>query len=112
MTQDAIIQIRDLVNCFGVQCVHQGLNLDVKRGEVLGVVGGSGTGKSVLLRSIVGLRRPTDGKIHVFGKDLMALSGQSRAMVERRVGAIPIVDGDGRPIRATPARPAAPTITL
>ena len=70
MTQDAIIQIRDLVNCFGVQCVHQGLNLDVKRGEVLGVVGGSGTGKSVLLRSIVGLRRPTDGKIHVFGKDL------------------------------------------
>lgn len=41
MTQDAIIQIRDLVNCFGVQCVHQGLNLDVKRGEVLGVVGGS-----------------------------------------------------------------------
>ena len=47
MTQDAIIQIRDLVNCFGVQCVHQGLNLDVKRGEVLGVVGGSGTGKSV-----------------------------------------------------------------
>ena len=44
MTQDAIIQIRDLGNCFGVQCVHQGLNLDVKRGEVLGVVGGSGTG--------------------------------------------------------------------
>ena len=88
MTQDAIIQIRDLVNCFGVQCVHQGLNLDVKRGEVLGVVGGSGTGKSVLLRSIVGLRRPTDGKIHVFGKDLMALSGQSRAMVERRFGVL------------------------
>ena len=88
MTQDAIIQIRDLVNCFGVQCVHQGLNLDVKRGEVLGVVGGSGTGKSVLLRSIVGLRRPTDGEIHVFGKDLMALSGQSRAMVERRFGVL------------------------
>ena len=68
--------------------MHQGLNLDVKRGEVLGVVGGSGTGKSVLLRSIVGLRRPTDGKIHVFGKDLMALSGQSRAMVERRFGVL------------------------
>ncbi|CNF28621.1 ABC transporter ATP-binding protein [Yersinia enterocolitica] len=63
MTQEPIIQIRNLVNCFGKQCVHQDLNLDVQRGEVLGVVGGSGTGKSVLLRSIVGLRRPTAGQI-------------------------------------------------
>lgn len=62
ITQDPIIQIRNLVNSFGPQCVHQDLNLDVQRGEVLGVVGGSGTGKSVLLRSIVGLRRQPPGR--------------------------------------------------
>lgn len=76
------------MNSFGKQTVHQDLNLDVQRGEILGVVGGSGTGKSVLLRSIVGLRRPTGGQIHVFGQDLMALSGQPRSMVERRFGVL------------------------
>ncbi|PBD25302.1 ABC transporter ATP-binding protein, partial [Pseudomonas aeruginosa] len=56
MNQDnpqAIIQVRDLCNRFGAQVVHEHLDLDVRRGEILGVVGGSGTGKSVLLRSIV-----------------------------------------------------------
>jgi ABC-type transporter Mla maintaining outer membrane lipid asymmetry ATPase subunit MlaF len=70
VSQDAIIRIRKLRNCFGPQCVHVDLDLDVRRGEILGVVGGSGTGKSVLLRSIVGLRRPTDGRIEVFGENL------------------------------------------
>ena len=63
ISQDAIIRIRKLRNCFGPQCVHVDLDLNVRRGEILGVVGGSGTGKSVLLRSIVGLRRPTAGRI-------------------------------------------------
>lgn len=85
---EAIIQIRNLRNCFGVQCVHEDLDLDVRRGEILGVVGGSGTGKSVLLRSIVGLRRPTAGQIHVFGEDLMTLSGERRSIVERRFGVL------------------------
>ena len=57
MTGEAIIEVRQLVNRFGAQTVHQDLDLDLYRGEVLGVVGGSGTGKSVLLRSILGLRR-------------------------------------------------------
>lgn len=87
-TPEAIIQIRNLRNCFGTQCVHEDLNLDVRRGEILGVVGGSGTGKSVLLRSIVGLRRPTAGHIHVFGEDLMTLTGESRSKVERRFGVL------------------------
>ena len=56
--QQAIISIRGLVNRFGDQIVHDGLDLDVRKGEVLGVVGGSGTGKSVLLRTIVGLNHP------------------------------------------------------
>lgn len=85
---EAIICIRALRNCFGKQCVHEDLNLDVHRGEILGVVGGSGTGKSVLLRSIVGLRRPTAGQIHVFGEDLMALSGARRSTLERRFGVL------------------------
>ncbi|OMQ24556.1 ABC transporter ATP-binding protein [Serratia oryzae] len=85
---EAIIRIRKLRNCFGKQCVHEDLDLDVRRGEILGVVGGSGTGKSVLLRSIVGLRRPTAGQIHVFGEDLMALSGERRSALERRFGVL------------------------
>ena len=63
---DALIQVRGLVNRFGNQTVHDGLDLDIRRGEILGVVGGSGTGKSVLLRSIVGLRRPNAGSVSVF----------------------------------------------
>lgn len=88
MSQDAIIRIRKLRNCFGPQCVHVDLDLDVRRGEILGVVGGSGTGKSVLLRSIVGLRRPTDGRIEVFGENLTELSGVRRSVLERRFGVL------------------------
>ncbi|MAL37747.1 MAG: ABC transporter ATP-binding protein, partial [Pseudomonas sp.] len=54
---EPVIQVQGLVNRFGKQAVHVNLDLDIRRGEILGVVGGSGTGKSVLLRSIVGLRR-------------------------------------------------------
>lgn len=62
---EAIICVRDLVNQFGQTIVHDGLSLDVERREVLGIVGGSGTGKSVLLRSILGLHKPTSGSIRV-----------------------------------------------
>ncbi|WP_267873351.1 ABC transporter ATP-binding protein [Dyella amyloliquefaciens] len=86
--QDDVIQVRDLVNRFGTQTVHEHLDLDVRRGEILGVVGGSGTGKSVLLRSIVGLRRPTSGQVHVFGQDLLRLSPDQRSQVERRFGVL------------------------
>ncbi|HDS2957448.1 ATP-binding cassette domain-containing protein [Klebsiella pneumoniae] len=88
MSQDAIIRIRKLRNCFGPQCVHVDLDLDVCRGEILGVVGGSGTGKSVLLRSIVGLRHPTDGRIEVFGENITELSGVRRSVLERRFGVL------------------------
>lgn len=88
MSQDAIIRIRKLRNCFGPQCVHVDLDLDVCRGEILGVVGGSGTGKSVLLRSIVGLRHPTDGRIEVFGENITEFSGVRRSVLERRFGVL------------------------
>jgi phospholipid/cholesterol/gamma-HCH transport system ATP-binding protein len=69
-TGEHVISIRGLVNRFGQQVVHDGLDLDVRRDEILGVVGGSGTGKSVLLRSILGLHRPNAGRIEVLGQEI------------------------------------------
>jgi len=65
-----MITIRGLVNRFGSQTVHDGLDLDVRRDEIMGVVGGSGTGKSVLLRSILGLHQPNEGTIEVLGQKI------------------------------------------
>ncbi|WP_439955686.1 ATP-binding cassette domain-containing protein, partial [Klebsiella pneumoniae] len=70
MTSDTIIQVRDLAVGFNGRLIIDGLDLDVRRGEVLGVVGGSGTGKSVLTRCIIGLVPKQRGKIAVFGEDL------------------------------------------
>jgi phospholipid/cholesterol/gamma-HCH transport system ATP-binding protein len=83
-----LVEVRGLVNRFGTQTIHQNLDLDIHRREILGVVGGSGTGKSVLLRSIVGLRRPTEGQIKVFGQDLQTLGADDRSRVERRFGVL------------------------
>jgi phospholipid/cholesterol/gamma-HCH transport system ATP-binding protein len=66
---DVVIRIRGLVNAFGDTIIHDHIDLDVMRGEVLGVVGGSGSGKSVLLRSIVGLNHPVSGSIKVLGQE-------------------------------------------
>jgi len=85
---EVLVQVRGLVNRFGPQVVHDNLDLDIRRGEILGVVGGSGTGKSVLLRSIVGLLRPAAGSVRVFGEDLLALSPESRSRLERRFGVL------------------------
>lgn len=85
---DSIIEVRGLRNQFGTQIVHEQLDLQVRRGEILGVVGGSGTGKSVLLRSIVGLLRPAAGEVRVFGQDLTVLSSQARSGYERRFGVL------------------------
>ncbi|WP_449043805.1 ABC transporter ATP-binding protein [Paracoccus versutus] len=81
-----IIEVRGLRTQFGRHVVHDGLDLDLRRGEILGVVGGSGTGKSVLLRTIVGLNRPTAGTVRVFGQDVGALAGPAREALERRWG--------------------------
>ena len=64
------VVVRGLVNRFGDQAVHEDLSLTVNRGEILGVVGGSGTGKSVLMRSIIGLQTPDAGEIEVFGRSM------------------------------------------
>lgn len=84
--RQAVIRVRGLRNMFGSQVVHDNLDLDVWRGEVLGVVGGSGTGKSVLLRTIVGLNRPAAGTIEVLGVDIINGSEAERVRVEQRWG--------------------------
>lgn len=83
---DIVIRVRDLKNGFGDQIVHDGLNLDVRRGEILGVVGGSGTGKSVLMRSIIGLQTPMEGEIEVFGENTIGRDETEATAIRRRWG--------------------------
>ncbi|TWC62569.1 ABC transporter ATP-binding protein [Herbaspirillum sp. SJZ099] len=85
---DVVIDVNGLTNRFGQQTVHDKLDLQVMKGEILGVVGGSGTGKSVLLRSIVGLQKPAAGNVHVFGQNLSALAPGERSRYERRFGVL------------------------
>ncbi|MFM7433830.1 MAG: ATP-binding cassette domain-containing protein, partial [Gammaproteobacteria bacterium] len=72
MTQPAI-EAKGIVNQFGVQRVHDGLDLTVLSGEIFGIVGGSGSGKSVLLNTILGLRRPQAGEVRIEGTDITRL---------------------------------------
>jgi phospholipid/cholesterol/gamma-HCH transport system ATP-binding protein len=81
-----LIQVRGLKNSFGEQIVHEGLDLDVRRREILGVVGGSGTGKSVLMRSIIGLQTPDEGEITVFGESMIGRPEEEAKHVRRRWG--------------------------
>ncbi|MDD1977451.1 ABC transporter ATP-binding protein [Pseudomonas tussilaginis] len=87
-SRETVIEARGICNRFGTQSVHEQLDLDLYRGEILAVVGGSGSGKSVLLRSIVGLRRPNEGQVKVFGQDLTDVSDEQRSQVERRFGVL------------------------
>jgi phospholipid/cholesterol/gamma-HCH transport system ATP-binding protein len=87
-SNDRVIEVRGLRNQFGAQVVHDGLDLDIRRGEIVGVVGGSGSGKSVLLRSIIGLNRPAAGSVQVLGTDMMHASDAQRVAVERRCGVL------------------------
>jgi len=81
-----IIRVEDLVTRFGTHTVHDGLNLSVRRGEIIGVVGGSGTGKSVLLRAIVGLLKPAAGQIEVFGESVRDTPEGAYRRLRRRWG--------------------------
>jgi len=86
--REALVEVRGLRSQFGAQVVHENLDLDVYRGEILGVVGGSGSGKSVLLRTILGLRRPDAGSVRLFGENLHDLPEGQRVAVESRCGVL------------------------
>ncbi|MEO0500788.1 MAG: ATP-binding cassette domain-containing protein [Pseudomonadota bacterium] len=83
-----IIEVKGLVNRFGEQVVHDGLDLEVERGEIIGVVGGSGTGKTVLMRSILGLQEFVGGCVNIFGKPVSGLAEKEELEVRRRFGVL------------------------
>ena len=86
MSAAPIIRVRDLKVAFGSSVVLEHLNLDIPKGEVVGVIGPSGCGKSVLLRAITGLKSPESGSVEVFGERLETLSRDERTAIERRWG--------------------------
>jgi phospholipid/cholesterol/gamma-HCH transport system ATP-binding protein len=83
---EALLEVRGIVNRFGRQVVHSGLDMSVYPGEVFGIVGGSGAGKSVLLRTILGLRRPSEGTVSFLGQLLSAMSAAQLFALKGRVG--------------------------
>jgi phospholipid/cholesterol/gamma-HCH transport system ATP-binding protein len=83
-----VIRVRDLVVGFGTQTVLNGVSFDVRRGEILGIVGASGGGKSVLLRTIIGLLRKRQGSITVFGTDIASAAPEEMRSLERRWGVL------------------------
>lgn len=84
--REKVIELRGIRTQFGTTVVHEDLDLDVYRGEVLGVVGGSGTGKSVLLRTICGLLRPAEGSVTVLGTEMSRADPATRRAIEARWG--------------------------
>jgi phospholipid/cholesterol/gamma-HCH transport system ATP-binding protein len=88
MAADTVITVRGLVTNLGGKLIHDHVDLDVRRGEVIAIVGGSGSGKSVLLRSIVGLMRPAAGSIHLFGEDVVTMDESAMRSLQRRWGVL------------------------
>lgn len=87
-TEGPAIVVRGVRNVFGTQVVHDGLDMQVERGEIIGVVGGSGTGKSVLMRAILGLRQPQGGSIEVLGVDALSEKARDAGVIERNTGVL------------------------
>jgi phospholipid/cholesterol/gamma-HCH transport system ATP-binding protein len=82
----AVIELRGITTRFGSHTVHEGLDLAVRRGEILGLAGGSGSGKSVLLREMIGLQRPSAGQVVLFGQDTATLDAAAMQALRRRWG--------------------------
>lgn len=87
-TSSPLIEVRNLSTAFGTHVVHNRVDLEIRRGEIVGLVGGSGTGKSVLLNTIIGLRRPDAGEIYFNGRALGEMSDRDRARLEARWGVL------------------------
>ncbi len=81
-----VVRVRGLVSRFGAQVVHDGLDMDVPSGEIFGVVGGSGSGKTVLLRTILGLREPDGGTVELYGKDVQQMAVADRNALVQSYG--------------------------
>ncbi|MDR0828050.1 MAG: ATP-binding cassette domain-containing protein [Desulfovibrio sp.] len=88
MDAPPLVSLRGICNRFGDQVVHEHLDLDICGGEILGLIGASGSGKSVLLRTIIGLNRQTEGSVRVMGTDMDAAGKKDRDRTRRRWGVL------------------------
>ena len=86
LRQTSVVRVRGLVSRFGAQVVHDGLDMEVRSNEIFGVVGGSGTGKTVLLRTILGLQRPDAGTVELYDKDVQELAAADRSALVQSYG--------------------------
>jgi phospholipid/cholesterol/gamma-HCH transport system ATP-binding protein len=86
VTATPVIRVRGLISRFGAQVVHDGLDMEVQSNEIFGVVGGSGSGKSVLLRTILGLRVPDGGAVELYGKDVQQMAAADRGALAQSYG--------------------------
>ena len=83
---ETVLEVRDIVTRFGADVIHDGGGFAVRRGEVVALIGGSGTGKSVLLKEMIGLLRPTAGSVHLLGTDVWQADDERMNGVRRRFG--------------------------
>jgi phospholipid/cholesterol/gamma-HCH transport system ATP-binding protein len=88
MESQPIIQVKDIVTRLGGVEIHKGVSFDVYPGEVVALIGGSGTGKSVLLKEMIGLMRPTGGSVELFGQDVWSLKPASLNRLRERFGVL------------------------
>ncbi len=88
MNAESPVVVNNLVNRFGDHVVHDGINLEVQRGEILSIVGGSGSGKTVLLNSMIGLHRPTEGNVQLLGTSLLEAPLQDRMALRNQIGVV------------------------
>jgi phospholipid/cholesterol/gamma-HCH transport system ATP-binding protein len=85
---EPVILVTNLVSAFDDNVIHDGLSLEVRKGEIIGLVGGSGAGKSVLLNTLIGLRTPQGGSVEVLGVNVYTSSDDDRDALERRWGVL------------------------
>ena len=85
---ERVIAVRDLTKRYGAMIVHEHLDFDVRRGEIVSIVGGSGSGKTTLIRQILGLEAPTSGCIEVFGRDTATIDEQTGRIMRSRLEGI------------------------
>ena len=86
MNAAPVIEVDSIVTRFGAQTVHKGVSFSVPRGQIAAVIGGSGSGKSVLLREMIGLQRPTEGRVRLLATDVWGASEEELAALRRRFG--------------------------
>jgi len=81
-----IIEVENLVTHYGERVILNGINLGIRRGEIMVVMGGSGSGKTTLMRNLLGLNKPSSGSIHIFGKDITIISKRELYAIRRKMG--------------------------